>query len=377
LTIKEDIPVLYPAEKEMVRVPCEGIPFVAHRSSIWTEDLSVYSWGQMLKWLARISLIVVILYTIFGVAIPITFGWWPTYGRSMRPTLPIIGGYTKISKTASPYTGAIVRFHAPNGGVCVKRIEKLSADGKKMWLTADNKGWTGEDSDQYGWVSTENLIGVASDIWSPKRFLRSFAKEGRLRNWSEFTFSPTSLVFSPANDYVAAISGSTIRVFNQPNKVIYSGSYAKRPNTNVSWKNGSLVFPTDGGFDFYCQWEANSRKATIFDAAAEIKKEARKLVEIDSRGEAPDFPLLSKGYGGGKKVIKIVPPRKVRSISLTVDTPSPIYLLGKGIRIEVQSGRTEEQTFSLPTSTVLAELEAEFDGGKHAPMIVVKGMKLQ
>jgi len=234
-------------------MPCEGEAVVT-RTSVWIRDLSVYSWGQMLKWLARISLIMVTVYAILGVAIPITFGWWPTYGRSMRPTLPIIGGYLKALPDKDPEIGDIVRFRSLHRwlGIIpmtdVKRVEEVREDGS-IWVTADNGGWTGEDSIEYGWVSENKIIYVAADIWSPTRFWRSRTSRGRFENWKQFYFSRQDYTqISNVTIYSGRLAQTLAKIYQEgPEESRRTGELVREETSGPNRSNVAKVVIRDGG----------------------------------------------------------------------------------------------------------------------------------
>jgi hypothetical protein len=133
----------------------------------------------------------VLVLAIIFVGIPIALGWSPVRGSSMKPTLPYIS-YVKWEAELSPRVGQMVYFKAPNDGIrCTKRVSEIRNDGS-IYVEADNKGWTGEDSDFYGYVPKENIIGTVYDIW-PNNPMEKFYLE----------ISPTNM--KKSGEYLAII----------------------------------------------------------------------------------------------------------------------------------------------------------------------------
>jgi len=98
--------------------------------------------------------------------------------------------------------GRIVYFLAPNDNrPCVKRVERINEEGD-LWVAADNKGWTGEDSDQYGWVSADRVVGTVTSIWSLSQLLNN-----QRVNELSLRYSPHDFAVVDQNNYAIDRNG--------------------------------------------------------------------------------------------------------------------------------------------------------------------------
>lgn len=108
----------------------------------------------------------------------------------VRKELRHRGAFLKISQSIEPSVGSIVLFTAEDGGRDVKRVSKIREDGA-LWVTADNVGWTGCDSREYGWIRQDRIVGTGVDIITPRRLIRSLTKNGRWWNDLQMAYPPT------------------------------------------------------------------------------------------------------------------------------------------------------------------------------------------
>lgn len=152
--------------------------------------------------LLTVVFVVVLTFLSFGTE---RFDYYKVGGISMSPTIkqpfyvPIgaqevrhRGAYVRIQKRTELSIGSIVLFVADDGGNDIKRIDKIREDGT-LWVTADNVGWTGCDSREYGWISKERVVGVVEKIITPSRFLRGLTAKGRWWNELEFAYPPSAI----------------------------------------------------------------------------------------------------------------------------------------------------------------------------------------
>jgi len=181
-------------------------------------------------------LAIVVAAFIVPIHVPPLFGWHLVQGRSMWPTIkwldswPHISGYAHISKTQHPTENSLILFRVNNKRFSeeIKRVES-SRDNpqtrtREYWVTADNSGVTGEDSDfsdQYKWVPQTWLIGVVDKIWTPARTSRSKTVNGQFRNWVEFNYPPSAQYWSPRQENVA-VDSNPLRVYAPGNKLVAS-----------------------------------------------------------------------------------------------------------------------------------------------------------
>lgn len=172
--------------------------------------------GMRWKWLApmrfgrkrRICLSVVLALALLGLVLHLlpSFGIYPVVGRSMRPLLPPLGGLCVIERAGQFHPGDVIVFSLPGRTYpLVKRVRYINDVGQ-IWTHADNRDMTGEDSDQYGWVKPDAVIGVVVEVWSLKRAVRSLSAHGQFCNWLEMKVAPEQYTWSYDKKY-AAIRG--------------------------------------------------------------------------------------------------------------------------------------------------------------------------
>ncbi len=223
---------------------------IAERVDIpwWRREIATNSTGRVIKTLTY-SILIGLLVIGFIVFVPMLWGWYPVLGHSMEPTFPWVGGFYKIDMNpdAQPETGKLVIFRTPNDNVrCVKRIGEVREDAS-LWVQADNKDWTGEDSDNFGWVPSENVIGFVGDIWSPKRMLQALTPGGRVKNHVEFSYHPQDILWSLDSRYVVIKMKGEIKVYVHNNgelSLICQDKFweDKRRACSVKWQDGKLAY---------------------------------------------------------------------------------------------------------------------------------------
>lgn len=164
------------------------------------------------------------------------FGWYPVVGASMQPLLPMIGGVCRVDPSLSPRPGDIIVFRLPDRHYPMVKRAWAIAQGGHIWTIADNKGVTGEDSDHYGWVDPEAVVGTVTDVYSLKRFVRSATIEGRFRNWLEMHAGPARSHWSPDGNYVAIKCLRSVLLYHKDGRKI-----GLRRGSFSCWQNDSRV----------------------------------------------------------------------------------------------------------------------------------------
>lgn len=152
----------------------------------WLKFKPLTTRRQRITALVLAVFVALLLFALYGVRL---FGLTPLQGRSMEPTLgampfwPHLVGYYRLDREAAPEIGSLIEFRTHEAGVTVKRVTRISDDGQNIWVTTENKGITGKDSDDYGWIPMEDVNGVLTYVWTPTRAWRSMTDEGRFQNW--------------------------------------------------------------------------------------------------------------------------------------------------------------------------------------------------
>lgn len=265
-------------------------------------------------------------------------GLYPIGGLSMEPTIhqPLYvpfgevgtqhrGAYVHIIKNVPNIeVGDIVLFTTqnPDGGrdfEDVKRVAKITKN-KAVWLSSDNVGWTGADSRDYGWVEASRIVGVVDNIFSPRRFFRSFSQSGRLRNVMELKFAPEQMEWSEDGRYVAIAAGSVVEVFDSKKMLtpIFVAPFFRRvPNVPyaLEWRNGKLIFMPSSMPHLYEVWDPPKRSSYRFLATTKhtqtlevntairvfVTASQEDLILLASQGKKPSF------YADGKLVLLTSP----------------------------------------------------------------------
>lgn len=199
-------------------------------------ELSV-SWKTILYYVSPFLLI-----AIFFVLVPMMFGWHPTLGASMKPTLPTIGGYFKFDEDVEPKIGSLAYIEAPNDGKpCIKRVEKISSDGS-LWVSADNKGWTGEDSDNYGWVNSGKVKGVVTNIFSVKDSLTNLRKSPKNELISDLRLRFPNINSENNEGFIIAYNSELIEIYYENNLLCQS---SELEFTKEFWQGLPILFTDD------------------------------------------------------------------------------------------------------------------------------------
>lgn len=167
-------------------------------------------------------------------------GWRKTAERSMEPTLSLVS-FVRVHFGEQPTKPNQIVIIVPKGrsDQGIKRVGDIAKDGS-LFVTADNKGVTGEDSDNYGRVPKENVVGVVTQIITLRTILRSFTWLGRFRNWVEFAYGPSGHVSREGSNF--AISGPSSFVTYDMEKV-QQGKWIPHytAGTFVSWESDTLA----------------------------------------------------------------------------------------------------------------------------------------
>jgi len=150
------------------------------------------------KWLDAILLTIVtaMAVQVLVAIVPMFWGWYPVFGRSMQPTLPQLWGYCKVVP-ADPRTlrpGDIVMLDGGTLGYSVKRNAETRSDG--LWVLGDNTDRSRDSSDadkrtgvrRQAVVPFSEVRGKVVAIWSPRRAWRSLTTAGRWQNEVEFEY---------------------------------------------------------------------------------------------------------------------------------------------------------------------------------------------
>lgn len=177
--------------------------------------------GQIAR---RVAWVVVVLAALAVVVFtaPILWGYRPTLGRSMEPTLPALGGFCKLEKLADPMgqlrPNDIVVVDGGTLGYSVKRVADVDP-ARGLYLLGDNAdhsmdssfGADGKSPWRETWVPFDEVRGRVTDIWSPERALRSRDKwTGDFRNLIEFAFPPAQIRYISGHRAVVDIDDSVI-----------------------------------------------------------------------------------------------------------------------------------------------------------------------
>lgn len=220
-------------------------------------------------------------------------GWTPVVGRSMEPTLPRFGGFVLTNTSVSPVVGCMVKFNAPNdNGLCVKRVSRISPDGDWFWVTADNAGWTGEDSDHYGWVRKDRIVGTVVSIMTPATATNNFTRCGKWKNWASLRIQPGTFKICPDNEHVATIKDSAIAVYSLAQapeggyQCLFSDKYwesnipSELGGESYRWECSKLHYRNDSTRPSVWQiYDADTGRKSTFDVFAEIPD----IVEVNGK----------------------------------------------------------------------------------------------
>lgn len=127
---------------------------------------------------------------------PLMFGWHPIVGRSMQPTLPVIGGYYAIDKKAQPRAGDLVVLAKDSAlGRSIKRVRETTPKG--FVVVGDNANRSMDSEWGLGLPGQTIVIPVTQarrvrDIWSPTRMIRAKTR-GPIENWAQFHYAPSEI----------------------------------------------------------------------------------------------------------------------------------------------------------------------------------------
>lgn len=86
------------------------------------------------------------------------------WGQSMYGSMTYIS-VVHYDNEVSLSEGDLACFMSPLGEQCVKHVLSVSTDGYWSWMIADNRGWNGQDSAEYGWVPKSSIFGKVNWRW--------------------------------------------------------------------------------------------------------------------------------------------------------------------------------------------------------------------
>ena len=246
-------------------------------------------WSISVNWLRVVRIaawpISLILAAIF---LPMIWGWYPVLGRSMQPTIPYVGGYVHLDRNAIPQVGNLIKFAAPNDGrICIKRVTAISPDRYWFWVSADNKGITGEDSDHYGWVHKDKIVGTVAGIISVSRTIRMFSTIGRHINILELRAKAD---LSPDKKYAAVIQGENFTLYDV--KSLSNRTFSGR---FLAWfSNGWIAVDNGEGCTEAVDPISGTRYISVIDVLIMRWEKDRKSVQI-TKATHGGFRLVSEG----------------------------------------------------------------------------------
>jgi len=255
------------------------------------------------RWFDRL-LVGMVFVTILAPTVPMLWGWYPTLGPSMEPTLPYIGGYIGCEQLASPATqlrvGDIVRLKGRTLGYAVKRVAKIdSAQG--VYVLGDNTNMSADssfgvdqdDPDREVWIPFSEVKGRATAIWSPLSAWRALSVNGRWQNTIDFKTPPQNLQPSPDKRYMAVMRDDGVDIL----------------------RLGSLqpVLKLDGKF---YSWE-DGESFQFITPSPELR-----LVRIDGTAKSLAKPPESIGFAGSGQSELVFDGDTVVHIGDTLEIPS-------------------------------------------------------
>ncbi|TSC93513.1 MAG: hypothetical protein CEN89_50 [Candidatus Berkelbacteria bacterium Licking1014_7] len=189
------------------------------RRSFWSTEIH---FSTILKMAAPV--VAVMLSAIF---IPMLFGWLPVFGRSMEPTLPLVGGYVHVDRKCNPHRlkiNDIVLLKGKTLGYSVKRVSKIDTK-QGLYVLGDNINQSldssfGADNSETikdTYIPFSEFVGRATDIWSPHRAWRVRTAEGKFKNWLELQYIADQIkkVDPP---WVVVETNNGVKVYQTPNR---------------------------------------------------------------------------------------------------------------------------------------------------------------
>lgn len=276
--------------------------------------------GGKLAKLLRIGLwFVAISMLVFALIVAATWqsGWRPVSGRSMQPSIASdinllvirIGTFVKINPDLEPSKDCLVLFNSPqDGDRDVKRIDKISEDGQMVWMHADNKGVTGQDSDGYGWVPKSDVLGVVVSTWHPSHIWSS-----RNRNLAQLRIEadPEQVLISPNKVYATVLLPDRYKVTEVRIYDLRNGKLVRTigETTVYKWQddNTLVIGSTDEhGFTHYslvdvCTGETKTQPTSAGPAKAyKRKKSIIKGEDVVLLWEGQASPLKGAFFSGFK-----------------------------------------------------------------------------
>lgn len=304
--------------------------------------------GQVVR---RVAWVVVVLAALAVVVFtaPILWGYRPTLGRSMEPTLPALGGFCKLEKLADPMgqlrPNDIVVVDGGTLGYSVKRVARIDP-AQGLYLLGDNIdrsmdssfGADGKSPNRDVWVPFDELKGRVTNIWSPERAWRSRTAEGRYVNAVEFMYNPRTTTYGPRHAFVAKAGDKWVVVEGGRRTEITA------PVSKVEWRAGRLyiesqkdslpaVFLWDGRMVFSGYLSLPFGRITVSDGegmgtppvVVSNREFHRVKLDLGRTAEKYEISLLP---GHGNPPIRLPPGRKKEAVMPTATRSFSLVAVG-------------------------------------------------
>lgn len=254
------------------------------RALIWTQDLSDYRWGKILKWLLPgILLLIIALYAAgFSVNSGPSMNYLGWFYRTQWGTQP-----TKI--------GQIVRLAPPSQPIwrkylhsSIKRVIEIAPKG--YYVQGDNPEWA-KDSRDWGDVPipSDRISGVITWAWSLKRAWRSLTQEGKLYNYLEFNYEPSNIVWGTYGVY--ALEQENITIYSR-NSNTYKRLFFDNP------KLASIIkIESDGLYTLVCKGLQHRNQLPVKEFAVLGYEYIEDTISLDIE-PTKRIILLAKGTKG-------------------------------------------------------------------------------
>jgi len=225
-----------------------AVPFGEWWKSLWqwlTRCQLPQTGGEKALAIVAGAILLLILIALFGVRL---FGAYPVLGHSMEPTLPYVGGYYVLdtpTKAASP--GDLVALDNRSAlGRSFKRVREITPQG--VVVVGDNVDRSMDS--EYG-IRTDGQVATipfsdvrrVRDIWSPERLIRCFTEQGRVQNWKQFAFAPSSVIEGEGELFV---------VKRESEALMFEG---RKTVSTLKFAQSDAITQQDGRF-LVCRYEA-------------------------------------------------------------------------------------------------------------------------
>ena len=237
-----------PQRRETKQPLPEIIQFPKRKKLFWRKEF--IKRGTRIDMILRV-LSATLIAILVAAHLPRFWGWYPVYGRSMQPTLPMIGGYYHFENLSDPVNqlriNDIVILNGPTLSRSIKRIAGIDCD-KGLYVLGDNTDKSMDSSfgitspaqatpvngDEKVYIPFDEIEGRATDIWSPMRAWRSLTIKGRWGNWRDLLFSRRDIIDGPGEMFIAC----------RPEHFFVFNSYRKLADIKgegPTWQTGRVI----------------------------------------------------------------------------------------------------------------------------------------